>query len=58
MVHTPVLFCFGVYNGVNHDEDPVDKGNISEDHDLLSDLGTLVIAELFSKRGNELILPP
>lgn len=54
----PFLSRYDAFNGVNHDEDPREKGYIGSDGEHPSDLGGQYTAELFSQMGYEPVSPP
>jgi hypothetical protein len=56
--HIPFLSRYDAYNGVNHDEDPVEKGYIRSDGNHPTELGAQVIAELLAQMGYEPVPPP
>jgi hypothetical protein len=49
---------YNTYNGVNHDEDPVEKGYITTDNRHPSALGAQVTAELLAQMGYEPVPAP
>lgn len=53
----PVAHVYAVFNGPNHDEDPTEKGYISEDGQHTSTAGQAKIADLFRKLGYEYMVP-
>ena len=54
----PFLSRFEAFNGVNHNEDPREKGYIGSDGEHLSDLGVQYTAELLSQMGYEPVSRP
>jgi hypothetical protein len=56
--HIPFLSRYDAYNGVNHDEDPREKGYIRSDGNHPNTLGAQVIAELLAQMGYEPVPPP
>jgi hypothetical protein len=54
----PFLSRYDAFNGVNHDEDPREKGYIHSDGEHPSDLAKQYTAELLSKMGYEPVSPP
>jgi len=56
--HIPFLSRYDAYNGVNHDEDPVEKGYIRSDGNHPNTHGAQVIAELLAHMGYEPVPPP
>jgi lysophospholipase L1-like esterase len=49
----PLVSIFNAFNGINHNEDPREKGYIGEDGRHASELGRQVIADLISAAGYE-----
>jgi lysophospholipase L1-like esterase len=56
--HIPFVHRYDAYNGVNHDEDPREKGYIRSDGTHPSDLGAQVTAELLAQLGYDPVPPP
>ena len=56
--HIPFVHRYDAYNGVNHDEDPKEKGYIQSDGTHPSDLGAQVTAELLAQLGYEPVPQP
>ncbi len=56
--HIPFVHRYDAYNGVNHDEDPREKGYILSDGTHPNDLGAQVTAELLAQMGYEPVPPP
>jgi hypothetical protein len=56
--HIPFLSRYDAYNGVNHDEDPREKGYILSDGTHPTDLAQQVTAELLAKLGYDPVPPP
>jgi hypothetical protein len=56
--HIPFVHRYDAYNGVNHDEDPVEKGYIRSDGTHPTDLAQQVTAELLAQLGYEPVPPP
>jgi hypothetical protein len=56
--HIPFLSRYDAYNGVNHDEDPREKGYILSDGTHPTDLAQQVTAELLAQMGYEPVPPP
>jgi hypothetical protein len=54
----PFLSRMDAFNGANRDQDPREKGYISNDGEHLSDLGSQYIAELLSQMGYEPVTAP
>jgi len=54
----PFVSRLDAFNGLNHDEDPREKGYIESDGEHLSDLGSQYSAELISQMGYEPVSPP
>jgi hypothetical protein len=54
----PFLRRYDAFNGVNHDEDPREKGYILADYKHPTDLGAQVIAELLAQMGYQPVPPP
>ena len=54
----PFVSRLDAFNGLNHDEDPREKGYIRSDGVHLSDLGSQYTAELLSQMGYEPVSPP
>jgi hypothetical protein len=53
----PVAYIYDAFNGLEHDEDPRDKGYIGTDGIHTSDLGQQVIAGLLRELGYEPLTP-
>lgn len=54
----PFLSRLDAFNGLNHDEDPREKGYIRSDGEHPSDLASQYTAELLSQMGYEPVSPP
>ena len=54
----PFLSRYDAFNGINHDEDPREKGFIVEDGQHPSTLAAQYTAELLSLMGYEPVSPP
>jgi hypothetical protein len=54
----PLLSRLDAFGGMNHDEDPRQKGFIRDDGEHPSELGAQFIAELLSQMGYEPVSPP
>jgi len=53
----PLVSVYDVFNGLNHDEDPREKGYIGTDGEHTSKQGQQVIADLLSEAGYEPVEP-
>jgi len=53
----PLANVYDVFNGINHDEDPVEKGYILSDGEHTNRTGSQVIADVFRELGYEFITP-
>ena len=53
----PLVSVYDVFNGLNHDEDPREKGYIGTDGEHTSKQGQQVIADLLSEAGFEPVEP-
>jgi hypothetical protein len=53
----PFVSVYDAFNGVNHDEDPREKGYISSDGEHTSKEGRQVIADILSEAGYEPVEP-
>ena len=53
----PVANVFDAWNGINHDEDPVAKGNTRDDNTHPNETGATVIAETLRALGYEPMIP-
>jgi len=56
--HIPFLSRYDVFNGINHDEDPIEKGYLVMDGIHPSELGAQVIAERLVQMGFAAVPPP
>jgi hypothetical protein len=56
--HIPFLSRYDVFNGVNHDEDPIEKGYLVMDGIHPSELGAQMIAERLVQMGFAPVPPP
>lgn len=55
--HIPTISVYDAFNGVNHDEDPREKGYIGGDGVHTSEQGQQVIADILSEAGYEPVEP-
>ncbi|MFN2303139.1 MAG: hypothetical protein ACK2TV_05335 [Anaerolineales bacterium] len=53
----PIAHVFDAWNGVDHTENPVEKGYTEEDNEHPSELGATVTAQLLREIGYEPIIP-
>ena len=53
----PIANAFDAWNGIDHNEDPVEKGFTQEDDIHPNELGARVIAQLLRELGYEPIVP-
>ncbi|MBN1266541.1 MAG: SGNH/GDSL hydrolase family protein [Anaerolineales bacterium] len=53
----PFVSVYDAFNGINHDEDPKEKGYIGGDGVHTSELGGQVIADILSEAGYEPVEP-
>lgn len=53
----PVANVFDAWNGINHTEDPVEKGYTRDDNEHPNELGASVIAQVLRDTGYEPIIP-